>query len=155
MSLSPWGLFSRARGAAFLIGHAAVSLQWFLIAEHCLQGMDSVVVALGLSCSTICGVLKDQELNPCLLHWQEDSLPPSHRESSKLKFFRMFSVNHQFSFPEAVTINRFLCILSVCITHTHQKLNHILYSLQSLDFCFKSANFNEKQKCYNKNRRNK
>ena len=31
----------------------------------------------GLSCSEACGVFADQGLKPCLLHWQEDSLPPS------------------------------------------------------------------------------
>ena len=29
----------------------------------------------GLSCSTACGIFPDQGLNPCLLHWQVDSLP--------------------------------------------------------------------------------
>ena len=28
-----------------------------------------------LSCSVACGNFPDQGLNPCLLHWQEDSLP--------------------------------------------------------------------------------
>ena len=32
-------------------------------------------MAHGLSCSTACAVLLDQRLNPCLLHWQVDSLP--------------------------------------------------------------------------------
>ena len=35
----------------------------------------------GLSCSETCGILLDQGLNPCLLHWQADSLPLSHQES--------------------------------------------------------------------------
>ena len=33
----------------------------------------SVVVAHGLSCSTACGILPDQALNLCPLHWQSDS----------------------------------------------------------------------------------
>ena len=41
-----------------------------------LQGPGSAVVAQGLSSSTARGVLMAQESNPCLLHWQADSLPP-------------------------------------------------------------------------------
>ena len=33
----------------------------------------SVVVARGLSCSTVRGILPDQGSNPCPLHWQADS----------------------------------------------------------------------------------
>ena len=35
----------------------------------------------GLICSTACGIFPDQELKPCLLHWQVDSLPLSHQGS--------------------------------------------------------------------------
>ena len=35
----------------------------------------------GLSCSMACGIFPDQGSNPCLLHWQADSLPLSHQES--------------------------------------------------------------------------
>ena len=35
----------------------------------------------GLSCSVACGILPDQGLNPCLPHWQADSLPLSHQGS--------------------------------------------------------------------------
>ena len=35
-------------------------------------------MAHGLSCSTACGILLDQGSNPCLLHWQMNSLPLSH-----------------------------------------------------------------------------
>ena len=35
----------------------------------------------GLSCFVACGILPDRGLNPCLLHWQVDSLPLSYRES--------------------------------------------------------------------------
>ena len=33
----------------------------------------SVVVVHGLSCPVACGILVDQGLNPCRLHWQVDS----------------------------------------------------------------------------------
>ena len=48
---------------------------------------DSVVVADGFSCSAACGILMDQGLNPCLLHWQADSLPVSHQGSLIAHFF--------------------------------------------------------------------
>ena len=38
----------------------------------------------GLSCSTACGNLSDQGLNPCLWHWQADSLPLSHQEAWRI-----------------------------------------------------------------------
>ena len=46
----------------------------------------SVVVAHGLSCSKACGIFPDQGLNPCLLHWQVDSLPLGHQGSPKCQF---------------------------------------------------------------------
>ena len=33
----------------------------------------------GLSCSAACGIFMDQGSNPCLLHWQVDSLPLNHQ----------------------------------------------------------------------------
>ena len=42
-----------------------------------LQSTGSVIVAHGLSCSEACGIFRDQGSNPCLLHWQADSLPLS------------------------------------------------------------------------------
>ena len=38
----------------------------------------SVVVAFRLNCSSACGLFPDWESNPCLLHWQMNSLPLSH-----------------------------------------------------------------------------
>ena len=46
-----------------------------------LQSTGSIVVAQGLRCSLACGVFPDQGLNPCLLHWQVDSLPLSNQGS--------------------------------------------------------------------------
>ena len=39
-------------------------------------------VTHGLSCSAGSGIFPHQRLNPCLLHWQADSLPLSHHGSS-------------------------------------------------------------------------
>ena len=55
-----------------------------------LVARTKVVVTHGLSCSTACG----QGLNPCLLHWQEDSLPLSHQGSPTLGFLEI--ENHIF-----------------------------------------------------------
>ena len=46
----------------------------------------SVVVAHGLSCSLAYGIFLDQGSNPCLLHWQEDSLPLSYQGSPIVNF---------------------------------------------------------------------
>ena len=67
-----------------------------LVAEHSLQGTQaavvvvpglwstgSVVVAYRLGCFTACGSLPKQGSNPCLLHWQANSLPLSHQGSPK------------------------------------------------------------------------
>ena len=40
-----------------------------------LQSTGAMVAAHGLSCSVAYGILPDQALNPCLLHWQMDFLP--------------------------------------------------------------------------------
>ena len=61
------------------------------VAEYSLQGIqDSIVVLPGLqstssavavhrlSCSVACGLFLDQGSNPCLLHWQADSLSLIH-----------------------------------------------------------------------------
>ena len=65
-------------------------LLWSMGCRTCrlqyLRYMGSVVVAhrLGrLSCSMANGIFPDQELNPCLLYWQVDSLPLSHQGSPK------------------------------------------------------------------------
>ena len=65
-----------------------------LVVEHRLQGFRAAVVAVprlqstgsialehGLSCSAACGIFLDQGSNPCLLHWQADSLLLSHKRS--------------------------------------------------------------------------
>ena len=52
-----------------------------------LQSTGSVVVAHEPSCSGACGIFPDQELNPCLLHWQADSLVLSHQARPSGKFF--------------------------------------------------------------------
>ena len=43
------------------------------------QTTSSIVVVPGLSSSSACGIFLDRGLNPCLLHWQVDSLLLSHQ----------------------------------------------------------------------------
>ena len=52
-----------------------------------LWSSGSAVVAHGFSCSSACGIFPDQGWNPCLLHWQVDSLPLSHQGSPRLWHF--------------------------------------------------------------------
>ena len=55
-----------------------------LVAELWLWDTQaSEVVVLGSSCSTACEILSDWGLNPCLLHWQADSLLLSHYGSPR------------------------------------------------------------------------
>jgi len=44
--------------------------------------------AHGPSCSEACGIFLDQGLNPCLLHWQVDSLPLSRQGNPNIAFCR-------------------------------------------------------------------
>ena len=56
-----------------------------LAAEHQLQATRaSVAMVHRFSCSVARGIFPDQGSNPCLLHWQEDSLPLSHQRSPVL-----------------------------------------------------------------------
>ena len=66
-------------GAILQVECTGFSLQWLLLLL--LQSTGSTVVVHGLSCSIGCGIFLDQGSNPCLLHWQADSLLLSHQES--------------------------------------------------------------------------
>ena len=65
-------------------GARALGLMGSAVAAPWLQNTGSIVMAHGLRCSTACGIFLDQGLNPCLLNWQEDSLPLSHQASPKV-----------------------------------------------------------------------
>ena len=43
------------------------------------QSTCSIVVTRGLSCSVVCEIFLGQGSNPCLLHWEADSLPWRHQ----------------------------------------------------------------------------
>ena len=55
-----------------------------------LQSTGSIVVMHGLSCPVANGIIPDQGLNPCLLHWQVDSLLLSHQGGPR-NFKTLFS----------------------------------------------------------------
>ena len=89
-----FSLVSASRGYSRVAVHGLLIAVASLVAEHRLQGArasvvvapgrsssGSIVVAHRLSCSAPCGFFPDQGLNPCLLHWQVDSLPLSHQEA--------------------------------------------------------------------------
>ena len=69
-------------------GARALGMQASAAAAPRLQSTGSAVVAHGLSCSAARGIFPDQGLNPCLLHWQVDSLPLSHQGSPLMMFFK-------------------------------------------------------------------
>ena len=50
-------------------------------ASHELQSAGSADVAHGFCSSAACGILPDQGLNPCTLHWEADSCPLYHQGS--------------------------------------------------------------------------
>ena len=80
--------------ASRVVGHRLYSLQASTVVAHgslsaaCgLWSNGSIVVVHRLSCSTACGIFLDQGSNPCLLHWQADSLLLSHQGSPSIFIF--------------------------------------------------------------------
>ena len=94
------GLFSGC-GERWLLSGCGIPASHFGGFSGCgvwpLEPADSVVVALRLEstglvlmihrlcCSAACGIFPGQGSNPCLLHWQADSLPVSYQGSPRLK----------------------------------------------------------------------
>ena len=60
-------------GATVLCGAEASHCTASLVVEQGLSSADSVVEGHGLSCLEACGIVLDQGLNLCPLHWQVDS----------------------------------------------------------------------------------
>ena len=74
--------FSLVRGATLVTVCGFFIAMVSLVAEHELWGKRaSLVVAHGLSCSSVCGIFPDQGSNLCLLHRQAVSLLLSHQGS--------------------------------------------------------------------------
>ena len=83
-------VFVSVRGLSLVVASGGHSSSWcaglslsrpLLLRSTSSRRAGSVVVAHGLSCSTACGILPDQGLNPCPLHWQADSQPLRHQGS--------------------------------------------------------------------------
>ena len=87
----------------------------------------SVIVAHGPSCSAACGILPDQGLNPCPLHWQADSQPLRH-QGSPLDFFCSWVL-----FPSqwllVCTLKCLLgdCALARCLSPGGWRISKLLY----------------------------
>ena len=67
-----------------------------VVVVHGCQNSGPVVVPHRLSCSAACGIFLDQGLNPRLLHWQMDSLPPSRQGSPIACFLKSISLRLYF-----------------------------------------------------------
>ena len=66
------------QGLLFVPARELLTVAASPVAEHGLQGTDSMVVAHRLNCPEARGILPDEGSNSCLLHWQAASLPLSH-----------------------------------------------------------------------------
>ena len=81
-------------GATLLLQGTSFSLLQPLLLQSMGSRVQPLVVAHGFSCSGACGIFLDQELNPCLLHWQVDSYPLSHQGSPHHPSVSSVSLNH-------------------------------------------------------------
>ena len=73
--------------ASLIVEHRLQGTQASVVEAPGLQNTGPAVAVHGLSCSTACGILRDQGSNSCLLHWQADSLPLSHQRSPTILLF--------------------------------------------------------------------
>ena len=80
------GGFSRCGTQALMWAGFSSCGSWTL--EHKL-----IVVVDKFICSVACGILSDQGSNPCLLHWQADSLPLSH-QGSPIEIINLFNFSY-------------------------------------------------------------
>ena len=71
-----------------------------LVVEHGLWDVQALVVAAcRLTCPTACGILPDQGLNLCPLHWQVNSQSLNHQGSPVERF-----LNHKCTSPQKLYI---------------------------------------------------
>ena len=82
----------------------------------------SVVVAHGPNCSAACGILPDQGLNPCPLHWQADSQPLHHQGSpggflitDSIPFYLLFVCSDFLFLPDSALIEMYPFLLGYAI----------------------------------------
>ena len=78
-------VFISVRGLSLVVasgGHSSLRCAGLSLSQPLLlRSAGSVIVAHGPSCSAACGILPDQGLNPCPLHWQAASQPLRHQGS--------------------------------------------------------------------------
>ena len=89
-----------------------------LVAERGLSRTGSIVVELRLSCSAAHEIFLDQGSNPCLLHWQVDSLPPGKPPVTFYGNLYLLTPSPTAHSPTSVTISLFsvsMSFVSVCI----------------------------------------
>ena len=75
-----------------------------------IQVLGLYTVVHRLSCSKACGIFPDQGSNPCLLHWQADSLPLRHQGSPLvivLIYISLIIINGK---------HFFICLLAICMS---------------------------------------
>ena len=84
--LSSCGAWTSHAIASLAVEHGLrlqlLRLQGSVVVVLRLWNTASIAAVHGLSCSVACRIFLDQGSNPCLPHWQIDSLPLSHQESS-------------------------------------------------------------------------
>ena len=80
-----------------------------------LSSVDSIVGVHGLSCSVACGIFPDQGSNPCLLHWQVNSLPLSQLGSPRILPFLSSRP------PKLLLSFAGVCVYTCCV----QLLSHV------------------------------
>ena len=76
------------RGPLFIAVRGPLTIVASLVGSTGSRRAGSVIVAHGPSCSAACGILPEQGLNPCPLHWQADSQPLRH-QGSPVVFFNI------------------------------------------------------------------
>ena len=74
-------------GFSVVVASSSYALLW-CTGFSCCEAQTPVVAVARLNCSKACGILPDQGWNPCLLHWQADSLPLSHQGSPLRSYFK-------------------------------------------------------------------
>ena len=68
---------------------------WASVVVHDLRAVPRFLEHRLNSRGVTCGMLKAQKSNPCLLHWQANSLPLSHQGSPSLSLLKFhFSCFH-------------------------------------------------------------
>ena len=117
MRHTPQSQLTRDEGAAIFIFQLCMAV----LGLHCCTGFSicsawaqqlwllgsstgSVVVVHGLSCSTACGILLEQGLNPCLLHWQADALPLNYQRSPSWNICLVIPVSPWLKAPTTLSI---------------------------------------------------